>query len=355
MFEKILRRAFPEIINGKKILGGGLLKDKVDLRDFQYGWLWGGDYAPKREEWKIPTVSLKDQNPFNTCVFNSCSIQKEVDEGCELSVSSLVARAKLEGLVSQDGFSTLRSGQKMIQNYGISSIKTLGERSQTWENYSHASNLTPEIAEDAKLHRSESYWQVSGKSQTLKALDEGRVIHTGIDWYSGYNMSSGFTAPWIIKGELGFKVGGHAIAIVGYKRGLYIIQNSYGPTWGDGGCFYITMDFFDRVGHARYIQKDMPVDIVPLIRDNDGKAVKVKGKPEIYLIKEGKKCPFLNMLVFYSFGFAQKGYVYVDSVLDKVETGETLDFKDSPYWAELSTVSDLTNAILIINAIEKYE
>jgi hypothetical protein len=39
----------------------------------------------------LKTLSVKDQTPFNTCVFNSAVVQKEIDEKVILSVRSRVA------------------------------------------------------------------------------------------------------------------------------------------------------------------------------------------------------------------------------------------------------------------------
>jgi C1A family cysteine protease len=34
------------------------------------------------------------------------------------------------------------------------------------------------------------------------------------------------------------KRGGHAVAIVGYRPGRFIVRNSWGTDWGDGGFAY---------------------------------------------------------------------------------------------------------------------
>jgi len=40
--------------------------------------------------------------------------------------------------------------------------------------------------------------------------------------------------------------GGHAVLVVGYDeaRRVFIVRNSWGGRWGDGGHFYLPYDFF---------------------------------------------------------------------------------------------------------------
>ena len=37
--------------------------------------------------------------------------------------------------------------------------------------------------------------------------------------------------------------GGHAVAIVGYRTGRFIVRNSWGTTWGDGGFAYASLGY----------------------------------------------------------------------------------------------------------------
>ena len=37
--------------------------------------------------------------------------------------------------------------------------------------------------------------------------------------------------------------GGHAVAIVGYKRDRFIVRNSWGPGWGDKGFAYASLNY----------------------------------------------------------------------------------------------------------------
>ncbi|MFS4469973.1 C1 family peptidase [Chryseobacterium sp. T20] len=60
------------------------------------------------------------------------------------------------------------------------------------------------------------------------------------------NLSS--ASNWIWKSHSGAKRGGHAICVVGYDdaKQAFKVQNSWGPSWGDNGFFWIDYAFFAK-------------------------------------------------------------------------------------------------------------
>jgi len=48
-------------------------------------------------------------------------------------------------------------------------------------------------------------------------------------------------------GEYDFVVGGHSVTIVGYSlpKRQFIIKNSFGSDWGDGGYCWMPFEYFD--------------------------------------------------------------------------------------------------------------
>jgi C1A family cysteine protease len=47
-------------------------------------------------------------------------------------------------------------------------------------------------------------------------------------------------------------IGGHAVLMMGYDqaRRLYLVRNSWGPAWGDGGYFWAPFDYFNDPDQA---------------------------------------------------------------------------------------------------------
>lgn len=309
----ILNKLFKERLPDGSIRHvGGLLKHEKDERDFKYGHLGGVFdyfYQPKHDELVLPLLSIKDQNPFNTCVWNSLAMQREVTEGCILSVKSAVTFGKQAGLISGDGFSSLRGGQDVARRFGLCEEDLMPSDPTDW--YSYAMRPVSQAqTQNALNHRSDSYFLCDTKGEFLKALDDGYVIQTSLDWYTKYNMSGGLKAPWVLPWKGGIKVGGHAITNFGYhaKKELLYCKTSFGNSWGDkiqglGGTFYIRFQDFFKDTPEGYATVDMGGDAwQKFIMNYAGKDVKTKDSPVIYRIIDGKKCPFMSEQAFFRKG-----------------------------------------------------
>jgi len=274
-----------------------------DKRDFQFGSLFNiFGYTPKHDEYRIPTLSVKDQKRLSNCSFQSATVQKEVQEGVVLSAQNLTARAYYNNLCRWEGWADLRAAQKVLVAWGIG--KQLGGENTHLDfgNYIKGGNLLPSDAD----HRSQSYWRINNADEYLKAIDEGFVVDLGIDWYSGYNQSGGFSFPYIVSKEIGTFVGGHALAGPGYrmKDETAIIQNSYSGAWGDKGDFYIKLDFLNKYikRYGAYctldIEYNKKVTTKDIIEKYEGKNVRGNKDGAIYRIMAGAKAVFRNDIAF---------------------------------------------------------
>ena len=229
----------------------GLLPTPPDDRDFNvkiFGW---SNYTPKHSRHVIPTLSIKDQKSRNTCQWEATTVQKEIDERMQLLRRVIIAWGRQNGLTAGDGASDLRSGQMALQSYGIARSGFMSDDYLNWNDYTNINLADKALAVECDQHKIQSFWFLSKREEILKVLDDGKAVVTGIDWYTGFNQGGGFRAPWLITGRVGYLVGGHAIAIIGYDlnyhgRKVYILQNSYGAQWGDNGKFYIDMDYLDN-------------------------------------------------------------------------------------------------------------
>lgn len=328
MIELLTRNLYKERVNGRIIPVGGMTKNPEDNRDFEFGSL--GDwfaYKAKQNELVLDTLSVKEQSPYNNCVFQSYAVTREPDEGKELSVRSLVRYAQSKGYISGNGFSNLRSAQKAGIDFGIAEQSLLDEPKTSWINYAGTQN-SPLIVQNALNHRAKSYFKAKGKSEWLKALDDGKMIHTGFTWRSAYNQTGGFKAPWVIRWGAGVAVGGHAVVCKGYNvsKGLFVMQNSFGRDWGDSGDFYVPMDSLQWT--EGYVSIDMDTETaIQLIQKYEGTDVKKESSPTIFRIENGKKRPFITSESFFMHGgnFEPASYSVVSgALLDQLEVGEPM-------------------------------
>ena len=350
--------------------GSGYKKSKPDVRDFDtFDIGWGFGYTPKYKRVEFETLSVKNQSPYNTCVYNSTTVCKEIDENVVLSVRSLVVMAKRLGLMIRDGWSNLNAGEKVLKAWGIQEERDLPDLKQAnFDSYSK----TVLDNQKASKHKIKSYWTVNSRDQRLKALDEGKAIKVAIDWYTGFNSRylTRYFPDYIIMKAVGYKVGGHALAMIGYDldKNIYIIQNSYGTTYGTktdtntkGGIFYIDMDYFDKNNHGAYVNLDMGIDSGAFIKAYAQKNVKGNSSA-IYYISGGKKHVYPNWFTYLCFTENKKGFIQLseaeNEVLDKMTEGEPMKAEKSNFFAQnknklkdLATPENLDKILEILNKI----
>lgn len=358
---KVNKHFFVEKVNGKTYKTGACkpLKEKhLKPWHMNYGMLGGilpGGYKPKNKELILETFDVKDQNPYNTCSWNAYTLIRQISRKTVLSVKSIVSYAKSKGLLSGDGYSNLDNNARAGAEFGVAEETLLPDNKNNgnFNTYSSSTNLTKTVRDNASLNRSDrtKKFYVKTVAEYIKALEDGYGIEVGFTWRSAYNMSNGFSSPWLLPWGKGVDVGGHGTALHGFKNLVldnngYVIdawvidQNSYSINWGDHGNFYIKLS--DLVNN--HIVGMVEVDLTDekfdeLLRNYEGKQVKGINSG-IYLIQDGKKRPFINPAMFFLYGgrYGKYGKTYEDinqSTLDRIPDGNQIGVSDSPYWPEL--------------------
>lgn len=313
----------------------GLLKDEKDERDWEYKVLReeeniGLGYLPKNKRVLLKTISVKDQRPYNTCCFASAIVQKELDEGVELSLRSLVSYARSAGYITGNGYSSLRNAQKALIEFGAAEVGLVQEELRSnWDLYSHARNLQEDVRENAAKHKAKNSLLLTSISDWFHALDNGRAIQTGCKWYTGYNQ---LPAPYILPIGRGAYVGGHAFTCIGYDtdKKVFIFQNSFNKTWGDSGLFYIRFSDFSQLYQGR-LTVDLPNVVDKVVSAYEGKDIKTNDNPGIYRVRDGKRYLYPNEQVFFSWGGrfgTDKTWVLVSKqVMEALPLGGSMELK----------------------------
>lgn len=365
MLKTLNAKIFKEKVNGKEYQANGIEPIKLEERSFLYEQLGGllTPYKPKYKEHVIQTLSTKDQGRRNTCSWNAYTVAREVQENKILSVKSLVIYAKLKGLLSGDGYSTLSNNTKAGCDFGIAEESLLPDNpNEDWETYSNPNQLTETIKQNAATHRADyrKTFYVRTIDEILKAIDDGYVIEYGYDWRSAYNMSYGFAAPWILPWGKGFSVGGHATNKKGYKDlvytgdrvtdGLLHCQNSYSKGWGLNGDFYVRLSDLVKSGAVGMVVVDLTDEqFADFVKSYEGKFVGHAYSKAIWKIEDGKKRAFPNDLVFKAFGgktgILRNWTLVSRTLLEQVPDGADMDVVESPLWPALSSQWDAVKTL----------
>jgi hypothetical protein len=226
----------------------GLLDLVDDARDLHIRDLFGATpYVRKNNERILAPIFEKDQLGHENCSFQTASRTLSVYFGYNISARFLVAIAWREGYCGKNGMAQLRNWAIVARKWGaVMEEECPSDESLPWNEYVAVDfkNLEP------LAKKIGSFWRVDTIDELLECIDRGYAVAIGRDWRSSYNQGGGFKAPWIITTalkKLGFLVGGHATAVVGYSflklsKGITIEKNSYSDRWGDNGFFFCELE-----------------------------------------------------------------------------------------------------------------
>jgi hypothetical protein len=331
----------------------GLNKYVKDDRDFDLGIFgWGKTYQPKNKLVLISTRRIIDQQNYNICQWAATTTCKEAEEGVDLTERSIVCKGKQLGMISGNGFSNLDAGDKVLKDWGIVKDGQFDNNycNGNWLNFVSPNTNGWPMNGIARLHKIASHWNVSKRGDILKLLDDGKLLKTAIDWYTGFNQGGGFgNRGFIMDRFIGYKVGGHAFACKGYilnfkgigadnkviqgvgGQNVYVFQNSYGPLWGatieykgifHRGLFFAEMNFFEKYGWVFKATLDMPLDVAHFINDYNNMNVKAQGENTVWLILNGQKHKYLTTV---SLAKSGKDPMIVDTnILNNTPLGDNI-------------------------------
>jgi|SRR5579864_2658410 len=150
----------------------------------------------------------------------------------------------IDGDVSQDGGSQLRTGAQAVATYGDCS-------EPTWPYQIEQVFVKPsDVAfAEAANHKISVYSRLESAEDYKACLAEGFPFVFGATLYesfeSGVIASTGIVPmPSMNESD----IGGHAILCVGYDetKQHYIVRNSWGTGWGDKGYCYFPMEYMEN-------------------------------------------------------------------------------------------------------------
>jgi len=145
--------------------------------------------------------------------------------------------------VSQDAGSTLTQGINALEKYGVC-------QESTWPYIINKFAIKPpaNAYTEGAQHEVLSALRVKQTMASMKGcLSSGFPFVTGIEVYSSFEgtvaTNTGYVPMPNTKTEQ--LLGGHAVTCVGYNdaKGVWIMQNSWGTSWGDKGYFYLPYNY----------------------------------------------------------------------------------------------------------------
>ena len=270
------------------------------LPDFDISIL-GTSYQPKNLHLLKP-IQIHDQKQLESCQWFATVGCKEIQENCKLGVQMVVAKGSKMKLCGYGGVSGVGAGGQVLSAWGAldEGIVPESDPAVGWPEY--ATPTVPggkivnpdDYANQAANHKGKGDFGVSNRWDMMSMIDQGIPVKIAIEWYTGFNQGGGFSSPWIIEKNVGLPVGGHCIYAFDYilnyyGRSVWKCANSYSAQWGDNGCFYIEMNYFDKYKLGAVVDYDAPIDLEQVLHSYNGKNIRVANLNPIYYLDNGVK------------------------------------------------------------------
>lgn len=169
----------------------------------------------------------------------------------------------LEGRLGQSG-AVLRNAVKQAAKLGL-------PNEDVWAYDESKVDVTPSPAvyAQAQMHKVLRYERIQNGTDT----DVIHAIKSAIS--EGFPVVFGMpvTQQWLnmLGGDITYRgvtgkdpaVGAHAMAIIGYSQDFFVVENSWGAGWGDGGLGYIPVTQVGSFFEA-WVVRGFDLDVVPM-------------------------------------------------------------------------------------------
>jgi hypothetical protein len=225
--------------------GLGYLKDPEDKRDILLGNYLIPQTLPKSIDWDDWNIPVKDQGQTQSCVGQSSTGMKEIQETIELNqVLQLDGLAfyneckKVDGAPNEEG-TYIRVAMKILQDQGAFGYK---------------------IA---------SYTRLNNVNEMRTALASSGPFVSGFPVYDSFKSPTKGIIDLPKEGETLY--GGHAILITGYddNQKLFKFKNSWSKGWGVRGYAFLTYTFVEKFAEDAWAAVDAQNEVAATFIDMD--------------------------------------------------------------------------------------
>ncbi len=251
---------------------------------------------------KIP---IYDQGNIGSCVSNSaCACFRyevaQVTNDFKFEPSRLFEyynARKLQGWEGEDSGAYIRDGFKALNKWGLAN-------ESLWPYQDTLSALTkeptPNVYEDGLKNVAVKYASVDQNEPKIKqTLLSGAAVSFGFNVYQSFYGSWESTTGIMPLPKRGDRLlGGHAVTIIGFSdsKKCFLIQNSWGTSWGEEGLFWMPYSFalnsneaddFWCIEEVKFDNGSVPVPPTPSTVDWETAAkVLFKTSKELYAVKK---------------------------------------------------------------------
>ena len=218
----------------------GVVPSKVDIRDYKIR-SDVASAAPLPDEFSRVSPTVKNQGSKPTCAAHAGST---IIEGFYQSQHEKYRRFSTEWIYGHryDYF-----GDGMSLRDVITTLYKLGDVYETELSGNHnvdeamkiVSEKEDELKSSAYPHRITRYFRPNGETQMKRAIFDHGYLLVSMNVREKDHLEKNI---WVTDTNNAM-TGAHAVVIFGWNDRGWLVQNSWGSSWGDGGRFIIPFNF----------------------------------------------------------------------------------------------------------------
>src|SRR5579871_6673555 len=234
----------------------GWKRDLPDHRDVKHIFTLTATTLPTEIDLRVNCPPVYDQGQLGSCTANAIAAAYEFDQIKQKDAAFVPSRLfiyynerALEHTTSYDSGATIRDSARTINLNGVCP--------ETMWPYNIAEfTLKPpqNCYTTAQQHKSVQYRSVTQSLDQIKAC-----LASGFPFVFGFTVYASFESSQVAStGKMPMPqpneqmLGGHAVMAVGYNDATQcvIVRNSWGPSWGDKGYFYMPYAYISNTNLA---------------------------------------------------------------------------------------------------------